>query len=86
MNSANVISVDNFRELYERFGPMVLRRCRYLLRDEDTALDAMQDVFVRVLERRERMTEVCSSLFFYCSHLGVPEPDTGRPGAPFPAD
>ncbi|HQF56878.1 MAG TPA: hypothetical protein PK208_17320, partial [Fibrobacteria bacterium] len=30
--------------LYRQFGPMVLRRCRQLLRDEDWAQDAMQDV------------------------------------------
>jgi RNA polymerase sigma-70 factor (ECF subfamily) len=32
---------------------MVLRRCRHLLRNEDEALDACQDVFLRVLERKE---------------------------------
>lgn len=39
--------------LYRTYGPMVLRRCRRLLRDEGLALDAMQDVFVKVL-RAER--------------------------------
>ncbi|MFC1572316.1 RNA polymerase sigma factor [Candidatus Eisenbacteria bacterium] len=43
------------QDLYERFGPMVMRRCRQLLRDEDEALDVTQDVFVRVLERRDRL-------------------------------
>ncbi len=38
-----------------RYGPMVLRRCRHLLRNDDEALDACQDVFVRVLERKERL-------------------------------
>jgi DNA-directed RNA polymerase specialized sigma24 family protein len=38
-----------------RYGPMVLRRCRQLLRDENEALDAWQDVFLRLLERRERL-------------------------------
>jgi len=41
--------------LSRRYGPMVLRRCRQLLRSEDEALDACQDVFVRVLERRRRL-------------------------------
>jgi RNA polymerase sigma-70 factor (ECF subfamily) len=41
--------------LSDRYGPMVLRRCRRLLRDEDEALDACQDVFVRVIERRHRL-------------------------------
>ena len=39
----------NVEILYEKYGSMVLRRCRRLLRDEDRAMDAMQDVFVRVL-------------------------------------
>lgn len=41
--------------LYRRFGPMVLRRCRRLLRDEARAVDAMHDVFVELLVRRERL-------------------------------
>lgn len=42
-------------DLTRRYGPMVLRRCRQLLRDEDDAMDATQDVFVRLLERRDRL-------------------------------
>ena len=38
-----------------KYGPMVLRRCRQLLRDEDEALDACQDVFVRLLQQRTRL-------------------------------
>jgi RNA polymerase sigma-70 factor (ECF subfamily) len=34
---------------------MVLRRCRQLLRNEDEALDACQDVFVRILERQAHL-------------------------------
>src|SRR4051812_36566150 len=34
---------------------MVLRRCRRLLGDEQEALDACQDVFVRVVQRRARL-------------------------------
>ena len=41
--------------LSRRYGPMVLRRCRRLLGDEDEALDACQDVFVRVIEHRARL-------------------------------
>lgn len=39
--------------LYRRFGPMVLRRCQRLLRDDAKALDAMHDVFVELLDRRD---------------------------------
>ena len=37
------------RGLYEKHGASVFARCRYLLRDEDAARDALQDVFVRLL-------------------------------------
>lgn len=40
---------------YRRFGPMVLRRCRRLLRDEDLARDAMHDVFVQLLRHQDRL-------------------------------
>lgn len=39
-------------ELWARYGPLVLRRCRQMLRDEDEALDVTQDVFVQLLRRR----------------------------------
>jgi RNA polymerase sigma factor (sigma-70 family) len=42
---------------YERFGPMVLRRCRSLLRSDAQAQDAMQDVFVAVLRHQERLDD-----------------------------
>lgn len=40
--------------LCNRYGPMVLRRCRRLLGDEDAARDACQDVFVRFIEHYAR--------------------------------
>jgi RNA polymerase sigma-70 factor (ECF subfamily) len=51
--------------LAERYGPMVLRRCRQLLRDEDEAMDASQDVFVRLLEHRERLQARYPSSLLY---------------------
>src|SRR5262245_26086155 len=44
---------------------MVLRRCRQLLRDEDEALDACQDVFVRIIERRRRLRADYPSSLLY---------------------
>lgn len=43
--------------LYTTYGPMVLRRCRQLLRNEAQAVDAMQDVFVLVLRHQQRLEE-----------------------------
>lgn len=51
----------NVEGLYERYGPMVLRRCRQLLRDEDQALDAMQDVFVLLLRNHSRLDDSAPS-------------------------
>lgn len=55
----------DIEKLYKKYGPMVLRRCKFLLKDEDKALDAMQDVFLRVLKRKILIKDkgLCSYLF-----------------------
>jgi RNA polymerase sigma-70 factor (ECF subfamily) len=40
---------------YLRYGPMVLRRCRKLLRHDAKAQDALQDVFVSLLRHEARL-------------------------------
>lgn len=57
--------------LYKKYGPMVLRRCRRLLRDEEKALDAMQETFVRVLRRKEGLTDEAPSSLLYCIATNV---------------
>jgi len=52
-------------ELIRRYGPMVLRRCRQLLKDEDEAMDASQDVFLRIFERRDRLDMIHPSSLLY---------------------
>lgn len=59
---APAIDVDS---LYRKFGPMVLRRCRALLRDEERAMDAMQDVFVQVLRHRDTLNARYPSSLLY---------------------
>lgn len=51
--------------LYERYGPMVLRRCRYLLGDEEEAFDVMQDVFVNVMRHAQRLNAGHPSSLLY---------------------
>ncbi len=52
-------------EYYRKYGPMVLRRCRALLKDEDLAMDAMQDVFVKLMQNKDRLKGTYpSSLLF----------------------
>lgn len=51
--------------LYRRYGPMVVRRCRYLLREEDEAADVAQEVFVSLLKNRARLTDKHPSSLLY---------------------
>jgi len=44
-----MITRKDVEELYRRYGHVVFRRCRALLRDEEEAMDAMQTVFIRAL-------------------------------------
>jgi RNA polymerase sigma-70 factor (ECF subfamily) len=51
--------------LYRRYGPMVLRRCRQLLKNEDLAADAMQETFLRVLRHRKTLYASYPSSLLY---------------------
>ncbi|HVO39768.1 MAG TPA: sigma-70 family RNA polymerase sigma factor [Spirochaetia bacterium] len=57
--------------LYKKYGPMVLRRCRTLLIDEDQAMDAMQETFVKLIRYRERLTDRAPSSMLYCIATNV---------------
>jgi len=58
------VPIDSYT-CYRTYGPMVLRRCRKLLGDEQTARDAMHDVFVQVLSRADALDDHApSSLLF----------------------
>ena len=60
----NQITLEDFDSLYRKFGPMVMRRCQYIMKDEEKAFDCMQDVFVRIIEHKEKLNGVCASLFY----------------------
>ncbi len=55
----------DIEELYRRFGPMVVRRCRKLLRDEDEADDVAQDVFVQLIRNQGRLRDDYPSSLLY---------------------
>lgn len=44
---------------------MVLRRCKAMLTDEDEAMDAMQDVFVKLVRSEERLEDRGLSSLLY---------------------
>jgi len=47
-------------ELYEKHAGAVYARCRYLLRDDAEARDALQDVFVKVLDALPEFRQAAS--------------------------
>ena len=59
------MTVFDVEAMYRRYGPMVLRRCRSLLNDEEQALDAMQDVFVQVLRSKDSLRPDYPSSLLY---------------------
>jgi RNA polymerase sigma factor (sigma-70 family) len=60
-----VDTTPSIEALWDRYAGMVLRRCRRLLRDEDEALEASQDVFVQLLRRGDRLRIRYPSSFLY---------------------
>lgn len=55
----------NVEEYYRKYGPMVYRRCMTLLKNEDRAADAMQDVFVKLLRYKKRLKHKYPSSLLY---------------------
>jgi RNA polymerase sigma-70 factor (ECF subfamily) len=62
------IDVEDF---YRKYGPMVLRRCRSILTEEEAALDAMQDVFVKILKREKDLNSDSPSSLLYITATNV---------------
>lgn len=44
------LSGDEIRAIYEKYGHLIHRRCRTLLRDEAAADDALQEVFINLIK------------------------------------
>ena len=49
---------EAFAALYDRLGRSLLRVARVMLRNPDEAEDAVQDVFVELVRRRDRLAQV----------------------------
>lgn len=56
------IDVDAY---YRRYGPMVLRRCRKLLGQEQDALDAMQETFMLATRHQQQLDDRGASSLLY---------------------
>jgi len=55
----------NIAAWYEKYGPMVIRRCRRILGNEDDALDAVHDVFVNLLREETSLHDRFPSSLLY---------------------
>ncbi len=62
------IDIEDF---YRKYGPMVLRRCRSILKEEEASLDAMQDVFVRILKKEKELNSDSPSSLLYITATNV---------------
>jgi len=56
---------------YEKYGPMVIRRCRSLLKNEDDTIDAVHDVFVNLLKWEKRLHGQFPSSLLYTMATNV---------------
>ena len=50
---------------YEKYGPMLIRRCRALLRSDEEAMDAVKDVFINLLRAQGRLKDSFPSTLLY---------------------
>jgi RNA polymerase sigma-70 factor (ECF subfamily) len=55
----------DIEQYYAKYSPMVYRRCQSLLKNEEEALDVMQDVFVRVLDKATNIEDKAPSSLLY---------------------
>ena len=62
MRGETLIDIESY---YVRYGPMVLRRCRKMLKNEQSAYDAMHEVFLNVLSNQNRLTGDYPSALLY---------------------
>ncbi len=73
-------------QLFHAYGPMVLRRCRRMLRDEQRAAEAMQDVFTKLVHKRLDIEHPSSLLYQMATNECLMKLRTARRRPESPAD
>lgn len=61
----------DIEQYYRQYGPMVLRRCRSLLKNEEAAVDAMQDTFVKLVRYKSSLEDRAPSSLLYTMATNV---------------
>src|SRR6516225_6416303 len=51
----DALTNDELAELYRRYGLLLRRRCRALLRDDAQAEDALQSAFLKIVESKQAL-------------------------------
>lgn len=64
IHCTNKMSID-IAAWYEKYGPMVIRRCRRILGNGEDALDAVHDVFLNLLKAENRLNNRFPSSLLY---------------------
>jgi len=57
--------MTDVHEAYTRYAPVVFRRCRSILKNEDEAWDGVQEVFLRWAERPKRLDSLESPTAYF---------------------
>lgn len=53
---------SELKDLYDRYAPVLLQRCRSILKNEEAAQDAVQETFARVIRNAEQFRQQSSPL------------------------
>jgi len=61
----------NIETLYKKYAPLVMRRCRQILKDSSWAEDAMQDTFVKLIRYQKKLTSQYPSSLLYTMATNV---------------
>ncbi len=65
------LTENEITNFYEKYAAMVWRRCHQILKDSEEARDAMHDVFVKLMDKKDKMegTFPSSLLFTMATHI-----------------
>jgi RNA polymerase sigma factor (sigma-70 family) len=63
---ARGLTANEVSEVYRRYGPLLERRCRLLLRDDVLAEDALHELYATLLRRGDGLREATSPFKWLC--------------------
>ncbi len=64
------VDAERVEALYRQYGPLIYGRCRKLLKDDEAAQDATQEVFLRVIRHLDKVP-VTGSVAAWLSRISI---------------